>query len=171
MRTNKSKNETIHYEDEYFIIEEFQSKWNRWVALGDKYYLNEHEFNDFSACGQCWQETGVHGTYNYDHAITYCNALNDALNNDKAFAEKMNKNGAGVTKFRISKCLKIYIKKPLTTELDIRQKIDEFLNADKKSDERMKTSLIAEIEKYENLKNMTQEDIEYVQLLKSIVKD
>lgn len=169
MRKDKSKDDIIHYEDEYFIIEEFQSTWNRWVGLGDRCYLDEHKFNDFSACGQCWQETGVHGTYNRDLAIRYCNDLNHALLNDEAFAEKINKSGAGITKFRVSRCVKIYVKTPLPTKLEMHQKLNRFLNDDKKSDEEMKASLITEIEKCEKLENLTEEDIDYIQWLKSIV--
>lgn len=40
-------------------------------------FLNEKEniykkvpLDDLNACGQCWQETGIYGTYNYDVAET-----------------------------------------------------------------------------------------------------
>jgi len=41
--------------------------WNVWEGR----YRNKlkYPYNVFSACGDCWQETGEHGTYNSDDAI------------------------------------------------------------------------------------------------------
>ena len=80
MRINKSTDELIHIEDKYYIIEEYQSKWNRWCGL-THHYLSEYEFGEFSASGICWQETGIHGCYDLKYTKEYCNKLNDALKN------------------------------------------------------------------------------------------
>lgn len=34
-------------------------------------FINNHKklMNPLTACGSCWQQTGVHGTYNYDEAV------------------------------------------------------------------------------------------------------
>ena len=72
MRVDKSTNELVHTEDKYYIIEEYQGKWSRWMPLNGKPYLPEYEFGEFSASGKCWQETGVHGCYDLEYAKTYC---------------------------------------------------------------------------------------------------
>lgn len=103
MRIDKSTPEMIHYEDSYYVIEEYQSKWNRWMPLHDKFYLKEYEFGQHTACGACWQETRNHGIYDLEYAKAYCNALNDALQNGT-----IKDNAAQVTKFRIAKIERTY---------------------------------------------------------------
>lgn len=119
MRIDKSENENIHTEDEYYTIEEYQSTWSRWCYL-THHYLNEHEFGELTSCGQCWQETGCHGTYNLDYAIEYCNALNKALINGE-IDNLVNKDGKNVTEFRICKCERTYKKTPLHPQLKLYQ--------------------------------------------------
>lgn len=78
-----------------YCIEEFQSKWSRWVRIEER-YLKCH---DISASGQCWQETGIHGFYDFNSAAKHCNALNQAL-----LEGIIKTDVAEVTKFRIVKC-------------------------------------------------------------------
>lgn len=108
MRVDKSTDELIHTEDHYYVIEEYQSKWSRWVGLS-RHYLKEYEFGEFSACGQCWQETGIHGCYDLEYTKTYCNKLNQALK-DGLLQYGVE---VGLTKFRICECEKTFKKKPL----------------------------------------------------------
>ena len=103
MRIDKSTPEITHFEDSYYVIEEYQFKWNRWVPLTDRYYLKEYEFGQHTSCGACWQETGNHGIYDLEYAKAYCNALNDALENGQ-----INPTEAGVSKFRIAKVERVY---------------------------------------------------------------
>lgn len=109
MRTETIKNGEIRRKVEFYIIEEYQSRWNRWVQLTN-YYIKEYEFGDFSTCGQCWQETGNVGTYNLQYAKAYCNALNKALRNG-LIEDKVK--DAQVTGFRICKVKETYEKKPI----------------------------------------------------------
>lgn len=115
MRIDKSENENIHTEDEYYTIEEYQSTWSRWCNL-THYYLEPYEFGEMSSCGQCWQETGYHGTYNLNYALEYCNALNRALLNGEI--SKINKH---VTEFRVCKCERMYKSTPLHPQLKLYQ--------------------------------------------------
>lgn len=110
MRTETIKNGEIRRKAEFYIIEEFQSRWNRWIRITD-HYLNRYKFGEFSTCGQCWQETGTEGTYELEYAKTYCNALNEALRNG-SIADKIE--DALVTEFRVCKVKEVYEKKPLT---------------------------------------------------------
>jgi hypothetical protein len=51
-----------------------EDKWHTlsfdaaWVT-DELYKSKEKVWAEFSACGQCWQETGVHGTYDVEIAI------------------------------------------------------------------------------------------------------
>jgi hypothetical protein len=103
MRIDKSTPEITHYEDSYYVIEEYQSRWNRWMPIADKFYLKEYEFGQHTACGACWQETRNHGIYDLEYAKKYCNALNDALAKGTIKDEV-----AQVTKFRIVHIERVY---------------------------------------------------------------
>ena len=111
MRVDKSTG-IIHTEVKYYIIEEYQSKWDRWRTL-THWYLREYEFGEFSACGQCWQETGIHGCYDLEYVKEYCNKLNEALSNG-LLKDKIET--SNVTKFRVCECEKIFKKKPLIAD-------------------------------------------------------
>ena len=63
-----------------YIIE-FKGTGEKWCKLSfdaawftPEIYESKRElFNQFSASGKCWQETGVHGTYEVEDAIKlYC---------------------------------------------------------------------------------------------------
>ncbi|MDF2880223.1 MAG: hypothetical protein K0R54_780 [Clostridiaceae bacterium] len=82
---------------EFYQIEEYQSKWDRWRLCHDRNYLPEYEHGEYSACGECWQEIGVHGIYDEEYARTMCNKLNE-LAKTKVLGDV-----AEVTKFRLVK--------------------------------------------------------------------
>ena len=112
MRVNKSDGDSIHIEDSYYLIEEFHSKEEKWISLGiDNYYLPEYEFGEFSACGQCWQETGIYGCFNLEYAKEYCNKLNEALKNGLITDKRVEI--YGITGFRILECERTFKSKPL----------------------------------------------------------
>lgn len=83
---------------EFYQVQEYQSAWNRWMNIADNYYLKEYEFGEMSASGQCWQETGCHGTYDLEYAKEYCNTLNELAEKEGPLND-----AAKVTKFRIIK--------------------------------------------------------------------
>ena len=67
-------------EYEYYIIEYLSGSDNSWVSIGDNFFsLREYEFGQFSACGECWQKTNSHGTFDLEYAKTFCNKLNEEL--------------------------------------------------------------------------------------------
>lgn len=47
-----------------------------WVAP-DLYAKHENIWNDFSSSGDCWQQTGVHGTFDVEKAIKLYLLLKD----------------------------------------------------------------------------------------------
>ena len=113
MRLDKSTDTLIHTEDKYYIIEEYQSNWDRWVAT-NHYYLPEYENGEFSACGKCWQETHVHGCYDLEYTKTYCNKLIQALK-DGLLQRRVDE--VGLSAFRICECEKVFKKKPLVADM------------------------------------------------------
>lgn len=84
----------------YYVIEEFQNKYNRWIPLVNKYYLKEYEFGENTACGTCWQETGKHGMYNKKYAKKYLADLKQALIDNKLILDKYDII-ADITDFRL----------------------------------------------------------------------
>lgn len=68
---------------EIFVIE-FRStgtcSWHRisfdvaWVPA-EQYQVKKDIWHEFSASGKCWQETGVHGTYDAETALVLFNML------------------------------------------------------------------------------------------------
>ena len=73
-----------------YFIEEYQSKWHRWVSrsysivhtaynlkLIDRDIL--HSKMGVTACGDCWQETGLEGIYSLEYAKQIVNLLNNDL--------------------------------------------------------------------------------------------
>lgn len=82
----------------FYRIEEYQSKWDRWVAISS-FYLKEYEFGEHTFCGECWQKLGVTGIFDLDYAKEYCNKLNDYILNSDFSKDNI----AEVTKFRIVK--------------------------------------------------------------------
>lgn len=76
---NELKNKT---EYEYYTIEYLSGCDNKWNDIGDNFFsLREYEFGQFSACGECWQKTGIHGTFDLDYAKEFCNKLITELEN------------------------------------------------------------------------------------------
>ena len=55
---------------EIFVIEA-KSKEGDWFKYNMDFcaYPEGQPYNDFSSSGQCWQETGVHGTYDVEIAL------------------------------------------------------------------------------------------------------
>lgn len=63
-------------EYEYYTIEYLSGSDNKWTGIGDNFFsLREYEFGQFSACGECWQKTGIHGTFDLEYAKEFCNKL------------------------------------------------------------------------------------------------
>lgn len=111
MRVDFSNHGNILVDEEFYCIEEFQSKWNRWVSLSDSVYLSEYMFGENSASGRCWQETGTHGMYSFEYAKRYCNALNDALKSGRIAPDV-----AQVTEFRLVKWKRHFEKTIIVTD-------------------------------------------------------
>jgi hypothetical protein len=66
----------------YIIQFKSKDKFREWYNAGDcgqflpKMFKDEHDklrkkvpLNSLTACGDCWQQTGVSGTYNFDDAV------------------------------------------------------------------------------------------------------
>lgn len=70
----------------YYIIEAYWAAWDKWYGIGEDTYGADKEHGEFTACGECWQQTGHHGTFNKEHAIDICNKLNEKLNNGELVA-------------------------------------------------------------------------------------
>ena len=69
-------------EYEYYTIEYLSGSNNKWTGIGDNFFsLREYEFGQFSACGECWQKTGKHGTFDLEYAKKFCNKLITELEN------------------------------------------------------------------------------------------
>ena len=67
-------------EYEYYTIEYLSGSNNKWTGIGDNFFsLREYEFGQFSACGECWQKTGIHGTFDLEYAKEFCNKLIEEL--------------------------------------------------------------------------------------------
>ena len=96
-----SENIVSRHDYIYYIIEEYQSKYDRWVQVVDTFYLKEYEFGQNSSCGECWQTTGKYGMFDLDYAKKYLSALKKALN-DGSIKELTNKR-CEVTDFRLCK--------------------------------------------------------------------
>ena len=112
MRVDKSIGDIIHTEDTYYIIEEHQSEYDRWVHIRH-HYLPEYEFGEFSACGRCWQETGKHGCFDLEYAKEYCNKLNQALEEGTIKVDNPFFQMAKISRFRICECERTFKKTPL----------------------------------------------------------
>lgn len=99
-----------------YIIEEHQAAYDRWVSIRDETYGIDKEHGEFTSCGECWQKTGIHGTFNKQHALDICKKLNNALAdgsiydcfNHRAFKDMQagNFKKAGVTEFRVVEYIK-----------------------------------------------------------------
>lgn len=99
---------------EYIIyqIEEYQSKWNRWMTISDREIISTPDGPErrqyHTASGDAWQQTGIHGFYDIDIAYDYCNKLNDALKSGELDKKKWVKDwntSAEVTGYRLVKCI------------------------------------------------------------------
>lgn len=100
----------------YYIIQEYHSSCDRWVAIGNDTYGLENEHGEFSSCGECWQKTGVHGTFDLEYALKLCDKLNKALKEGsitKCFEQRAFKGeqlrafeSAKITKFRVVEVIK-----------------------------------------------------------------
>jgi hypothetical protein len=88
----------------FYQIQEYQSKWDRWMVFFEPHYLEEYAFGEYTACGRCWQETGIHGIYDLEYAKKYCNDLNKALIENKIENNNDRIRDAKITGFRIIKC-------------------------------------------------------------------
>jgi hypothetical protein len=95
-----------------YQIEEYQSKWNRWMTISDHEIITVPKDSDerrkyHTACGDAWQQTGIFGFYDIEVAKDYCNKLNEALESgelDKIrWVKEWNETGK-VTKYRLVKC-------------------------------------------------------------------
>ena len=94
-----------------YIIEEHQTAYDRWVSIGDNTYGIDKEHGEFTSCGECWQKTGIHGTFNKQHALDICKKLNNALAdgsiyncfNHRAFKDEQIESfkKAAITEFRV----------------------------------------------------------------------
>lgn len=82
----------------FYRIQLYYSEYDKWYDIGDKYYLKQYEFSEYSACGECWQEIGKNGIYDFKYAKQMCNDLNEALQNGEIKSDK------GLKEFRIVKC-------------------------------------------------------------------
>lgn len=82
----------LRKDGEYIIyqIEEYQSKWNRWMNIA------EHIYKKIPESGDCWQETGIFGFFDFETAKEYCNKLNVECEKGRKFDDT-----AEVTKFRL----------------------------------------------------------------------
>ena len=118
MRPDYTNHGMVEEKTEYYIIEEYQSAWNRWVPL-THHYLPEYEFGEFSSCGKCWQDTGVNGCYDYEYAKTYYDKLNQALEDGTLLSHMTDvrrdvaSNVVKINKFRICCVRTTYTKQPL----------------------------------------------------------
>jgi len=104
----------------YYFIEEYQNKWNRWMALGDgwTYHLENHkDDHETTASGECWQRTHRHGTFNKDYAINLCKDLKNMLIDAKVYDKypsqyvKDHIEKCQITDFRVCQAHYIYRKK------------------------------------------------------------
>lgn len=55
---------------------------NNYACVNEE--LSKYEFGETTACGKCWQETGIFGSYNLDYMKEFCECLN---RNAKAISE------------------------------------------------------------------------------------
>lgn len=103
-------------EYEYYTIEYLSGSDNKWTDIGDNFFsLREYEFGQFSACGECWQKTGKHGTFDLEYAKEFCNKLiteleNGTLINNSTFTNdtKARYERYNIKAFRIRKNHTIY---------------------------------------------------------------
>lgn len=94
-----------------YIIEAYHTSYDRWVSIGEDTYDMDKEHGEFTSCGECWQKTGIHGTFNKQHALDICKKLNSALAdgsiydcfNHRAFKDEQIERfkKAGITEFRV----------------------------------------------------------------------
>ena len=94
-----------------YLIEEHQTAYNKWVYIGADTYGIDKEHGEFKSCGECWQKTGIHGTFNKKYALDICKKLNDALAdgsiydcfNHRAFGDEQLERfkKAEITEFRV----------------------------------------------------------------------
>ena len=52
-----------------YLIEEWDEKHQRWERCSPRHPKG------FDSCGECWQTTGIHGTFDYDQALDGAGAL------------------------------------------------------------------------------------------------
>lgn len=82
MYRKEVNNGVVEEEYEYYTIEYLSGCDNKWIGIGDNFFsLREYEFGQFSACGECWQKTSIHGTFDLEYAKEFCNKLITELEN------------------------------------------------------------------------------------------
>lgn len=107
-----------------YVIEEYRSASERWVQIGSEMYGRD-EKGEFSVRGECYRDSGIHGTYDKEYALHVCGRLNGALDyntlsnyfydfpdSEERIKEFDNRQ---ITKFRVVK-YKIKIEKKVMTE-------------------------------------------------------
>lgn len=107
-----------------YIIEEHQTAYDRWVSIGDDTYGIDKEHGEFTSRGECWQKTGIYGTFNKQHAFDICEKLNSALADDSIYdcfnyrafkdeqIERFKK--ARITEFRVVEFIRILKNRAIT---------------------------------------------------------
>ena len=110
----------------YYILQEHQTAYNRWVSIGGDTYGIDKKHGEFTSCGECWQKTGIHGTFNKQHALDICKKLNSALAdgsiydcfNHRVFkdAQIQSFKKAGITEFRVVEVVRTIKQKVVTEE-------------------------------------------------------
>lgn len=103
----------------YYIVEEYQSRWNRWCSLKDgwTYHLPNHmDDHEMRASGACWQATSHFGTFNKDYAVALCKDLKNMLIDIKVYGQypsdivKEHISTCEITDFRVCECHEIFRK-------------------------------------------------------------
>lgn len=107
-----------------YIIEEHQTAYDRWMSIGDDTYGIDKEHGEFTSCGECWQKTSIHGTFNKQHALDICRKLNSASADGSIYdcfkhRSQLNKDSfeaAKITEFRVIEFRKT-LKEKVVTEV------------------------------------------------------
>ena len=110
-RVEKHKQALSYKEEDYYIIEEYQSAWNRWMCIGDTHYLKKH--GCFYRSG--WDKYGNYSITDLEYAKELLNDLKEALNNGTLFDNligciKEASIAAKITDFRLVKVHTTYAK-------------------------------------------------------------